>query len=215
MPAFRPLPFQYQQRGPDLAGKLEDPETYARYNEQRDQDLENYLAGLTASAGSETVSFVWIALTQVAPGAGDTFDSAISAWYSSPGFEPDLVFTDGAGLSFDDKGNVVLTPGVWQIDPDIAAQFDTATTGFVVITVYLDGIPVSSRHAFPEVYEGGLLFAELNTSFVMFAPTGGTVTISIDNQTDANSSFPDFNTHRISGTRVSLISDTEHLQWTP
>ena len=53
MPTFRQLPFQYQQRGPELSRAAEtDTAKFGRFTEQRDQDLENYLAGLGGAKSS-------------------------------------------------------------------------------------------------------------------------------------------------------------------
>lgn len=85
MAAFVGLPFQYQQRGPEVAqASQSDVKKYGRFIEQRDQDLENYLAGLSSGLSS-AAAFVsteiiggGTALTTGVPAQADLqFDSAV------------------------------------------------------------------------------------------------------------------------------------------
>lgn len=122
MSAFRPLPFQYQQRGPELAKAQGDQ--LARYTEQRDQDLENYLAnrsgglrtyyyiiGPEGSVGADEVDFLASSASSyditdginaaIAAGAANPLNTAII--FLLPGaytFSPITVSDSNMGVAF-------------------------------------------------------------------------------------------------------------------
>lgn len=164
------LPFQFQQRGSDLSEALKDSKKYGRYTETRDQDLENYLAGLhglppggdigqvltkyaaddyaadweTPSGGGSGFSndcFTWTGnIHTTGLASGATFDSNSGNWD-----EAQLDETSGLGVTLDGNGNPVIPAGWWVITFASRVVYDTAPTGYTEMALAGSSLSMDGR----------------------------------------------------------------------
>lgn len=185
-PGMRELPFQYQQRGPELAvASAEDTVKYGRFIESRDQDLENYLAGLhglppggtdgqvLAKASDADYDVEWV------PAQGFSNDffrfqgSFLGADLTSGAFTrtdsvggDSFIFstiemqTTGLGVTLDVRGNPVIPAGVWHLEFAISIDFDVLGTGnFVYEPAVGGGVYIEAGIAQPihtfDAFSGG------------------------------------------------------------